>query len=518
MRVLFFKCAFLIVVFVNSGCATNPVTGRNDLNFVSMAKQAQIGREQYGPSQQSQGGLFRVDPILTEYVEQVGLRLAAVSDVPMDYEFVVLNNSIPNAWALPGGKIAINRGLLMQLNNEAELAAVLGHEIVHAAAGHGAQAITRGTLLQGVLAVGAAAVSDERYSDYIIGAAQIGTGLITQRYGRDAERESDYYGIRYMIRAGYDPKAAVTLQQTFVRLSEDQESKWLNGLFASHPPSYERVQNNQQLVNELEPQLEGRDFELGEFRFQQAMKSLQKTAESYALMDEAESAIRDRDFDIALINLQTAKSMVPKEARFLGLEGDIKIQEKNYVGALDSYNAAIELDNNYFDYWLGRGVANARLGRRAEARGDLIRSNELLPTAMAANELGALALQDGDRNSAKNLFKAATIAGGELGRQAKMSYLKLDLEDNPNHYVEVNSLIDQSGEISVLVSNLSGIQLKNVRIKLSLVNQGIVNPRELYLVELPAEGRIQYSTGWFLPSGAISPENYLEVEFLRIEF
>ena len=85
-----------------------------------------------------------IDPELTKYVNEVGQRLAAVSDRKLPYEFVVINNSVPNAWALPGGKIAVHRGLLIELNSEAELAAVLGHEIVHAAARHGAKGMERG--------------------------------------------------------------------------------------------------------------------------------------------------------------------------------------------------------------------------------------------------------------------------------------------------------------------------------------------------------------------------------------
>jgi len=98
-----------------------------------------------------------VDPELTRYVAGVGARLAAQSPVDLPYEFVVLNNSVPNAWALPGGKIAINRGLLTELESEAELAAVLGHEVVHAAARHTARQISRGMLLQGLVVATAVA-------------------------------------------------------------------------------------------------------------------------------------------------------------------------------------------------------------------------------------------------------------------------------------------------------------------------------------------------------------------------
>src|SRR5690606_15389188 len=131
------------------------------------------------------------------------------------------------------------------LDNEAELAAVLGHEITHAAARHTAQTLERGMLLQlGVAAVGAAA-SDSDYAGLAVGAGAVGAQIISSRYGRDAELEADHYGMEYMSKAGYDPQAAVSLQKTFVKLSEGQNASWLQGLFASHPPSQERVERNQ---------------------------------------------------------------------------------------------------------------------------------------------------------------------------------------------------------------------------------------------------------------------------------
>jgi predicted Zn-dependent protease len=140
-----------VAVGALAGCVINPVTGDRELALVSADQELAIGEQQYLPSQQMQGGDYTLDPALTNYVEGVGQKVAAVSDRALPYEFVVLNSSVPNAWALPGGKIAVNRGLLMELQSEAELAAVLGHEIVHAAARHGALAM-RGMLLSALLA------------------------------------------------------------------------------------------------------------------------------------------------------------------------------------------------------------------------------------------------------------------------------------------------------------------------------------------------------------------------------
>jgi hypothetical protein len=103
-----------IAVLSLAGCATNPVTGKKEIQFVSQGQEIQIGEQQYNPGRQSQGGDYVTDPKVTQYVQQVGARLAAVADRPLPYEFVVLNNGELNAWALPGGKIAVNRGLLVE--------------------------------------------------------------------------------------------------------------------------------------------------------------------------------------------------------------------------------------------------------------------------------------------------------------------------------------------------------------------------------------------------------------------
>jgi predicted Zn-dependent protease len=489
---------FNVLLLISSllvGCAVNPVTGRNELSLVSEAQERAIGNEQYGPSQQSQGGQYQVDPQLTAYVNEVGQRVAAYSDRPLDYEFVVLNNGVPNAWALPGGKIAVNRGLLYELNSEAELAAVLGHEVVHAAARHGAQAMTRGTLLQGALAVGAFATRDNEFSDYILGASQLGAQLISQRYGRDAERESDYYGIQYMVRAGYDPRAAVSLQQTFVRLSAGREQGWMEGLFASHPPSEERVMNNQTLVDELMPGLQGRDLVTGEARYREAMAYLNETREAYELFDEAERAIADDDLEIAMGNLDEAIRMVPDEARFHGLKGDILVYQRRYREAITNYDQALAIDDNYFDYYLGRGVARSRLNQTADARRDLERSSQLLPTAIAANELGKLSLAAGDRSVAKSYFAQAAQAQGQVGEQARIAFARIDVADNPASYVEVQAYADANGRILGRVINRSPLPLQEVRVDFAAVVDGGISRRSVLVRGLEANAYRDISSG-----------------------
>ena len=105
-----------------SGCTINPVTGKNELMLISESMEIRMGQENYLPSRQMQGGDYVVDPAVTAYVREVGQKMAAVSDRKLPYEFAVVNDSEINAWMLPGGKMGINRGLLLKMDNEAELA------------------------------------------------------------------------------------------------------------------------------------------------------------------------------------------------------------------------------------------------------------------------------------------------------------------------------------------------------------------------------------------------------------
>ncbi len=512
--------AVLATLSALAGCVVNPVTGRSELSLVSEAEERKIGAEQYVPSQQGQGGRFQIDPELSAYVSQVGKRLAAVSDRKFDYEFVVLNSNVPNAWALPGGKIAVNRGLLYELNNEAELAAVLGHEVSHAAIGHGAQAMTRGTLMQGAMVLGAVAVGTNKeyskYGDAILGGAQLGAQLVTQTYGRDAEREADQYGIEYMVRAGYDPHAAITLQETFVALFDDKKSNWMEGLFASHPPSQERVDNNRKQVDALMPSLRGRDLEVGEVRFKQAVAKLQKTKPAYKAFDEAEAAIGKKDYQSALTKVESAIKQVPEEARFYGLKGDIQVYQKRYSEALDSYNDAIKHDAGYYDYYLGRGVAHARLNQSALARQDLEQSTKLLPTAMAMNELGKLALTDGNRVNAKRYFQQASQAKGLVGQEATAAYAQLDVQDNPAAYAQAEVYADKRGRVLAKVSNRSPVAMRSLQVQFRVLISGKIVQRVVALPALAPNTYTDAVSGLAFPDGTTWTADMMDVQVIGI--
>ena len=407
-RAIYF--VFFIIIGLTSGCSINPVTGKKELSLVGEQQELSLGANNYLPSQQSQGGLYIIDPDLNEYVNRIGQSLARVSNRPnLPYEFVVLNNDSANAWALPGGKIAINRGLLTLLKDEAQLAAVLSHEVVHAAARHGASQMSRGLLLQ--LGGGVLDYYTKGRSSQLTG---YGAAAFQARYSRSHEFEADYYGMDYMVRAGYDPMAAVELQQTFVELSQSrtQQNGGLNALFASHPPSRERVAANRKKASGLPPGKRNKQA------YQRAIRQIVRDKIAYQTHENAIAAANKKQWQRAAVLADKAIAAQPKEALFWITRGRLHQQNNSNKNALSSYNKAIRLSRNYFAGYLYRGLLHHKTNQLAGAKRDLIASNRLLETQPANFYLGEIALQQGQRKTAINFYKKAARGGGELGQAA----------------------------------------------------------------------------------------------------
>lgn len=475
----------------SAGCVINPVTGDRELALVSADQEIAIGEQQYFPMRQAQGGDYVVDPELTAYVSSVGQRLAAVSDRALPYEFVVLNNSVPNAWALPGGKIAVNRGLLLELDNEAELAAVLGHEIVHAAARHGALAMQRGMLLQGAVLAAAIGARDNDYSNLVVGAASIGAQLVNQRYSRSAELESDLYGTQYMAKAGYDPMAAVTLQETFVRLSEGSGNEgWLAGLFASHPPSTERVERNRQTAASLPP-----GGELGRERYQAAIARLKEAKPAYDAYDAGLKALSEGRLDEAERHAREALRLLPAEGHFHALMGDIELERGRNAEAVEHYRAAIARNDRYFYYPLKKGIAHQRLRQWDAAEADLETSVSLLPTAEAYYVLGLIAEQRGNRAAALERYAAAAQSSSEVGQAARDRAVRLDLPQNPGQYLQVRTGLDAQGRLVVEVGNPTGVNVADVALAIRYAVDGGIRQAGQRISRLPAGAAQRIATG-----------------------
>ncbi|HSD53876.1 MAG TPA: M48 family metalloprotease [Burkholderiales bacterium] len=228
-----------------AACASNPATGGADVVTMSEKKEIEIGREMH-PKVLQQYGRYN-DERLQAYVNEIGQRLAAKGERPgITWTFTVLDSEETNAFALPGGYIYITRGIMSYLNSEAELAAVLGHEIGHVTARHAVRQQAGAT----AAGVGATLIGILTGSGGLANIASVGSQALIAGYGRDMELEADELGARYISNVGYDSDSMIDVvrllknQEMFEiqrAREEGREPRVYHGVFASHPDNDTRL-------------------------------------------------------------------------------------------------------------------------------------------------------------------------------------------------------------------------------------------------------------------------------------
>ncbi|MGH8671432.1 MAG: M48 family metalloprotease [Burkholderiales bacterium] len=246
-RILTLLFACLLIGF--SGCAQNPVTGRQ--NFVLMSETDEVKKGSEADKEVREAyGVYELAE-LQQYVNEVGQRLAKKSHrAHLDFHFTVVDSPEINAFALPGGYIYITRGMLAYLDSEAEIAAVLGHEIGHVTARHSVQQYSASIAATGVAVLGSILLPElrTRAAQNIMGT--LGNALLAG-YGREHELEADRLGAEYLARVGYDPQAMVGVLRVLknqelydieVAKREGREPRRYHGLFATHPDNDTRLQ------------------------------------------------------------------------------------------------------------------------------------------------------------------------------------------------------------------------------------------------------------------------------------
>ncbi len=353
-----------------AGCATSPVTGERILVGMSEEEERQVDRE-VAPHQFSQDMGAIQDDGVNRYVAGLGNRMDDLTQRPsMPYSYRVLNANYINAYTFPGGSMGVTRGIVTELDSEAELAALLGHEMGHVNARHAAQRQGQAMLSQAAvvgLAV-AASVVDSSWGGLAAIGGQVGASALLASYSRDNEREADALGQDYMVRAGYPAGGMTQLHGLLVREAKETPSL-LETMFSTHPMSSERLANAQRLAEtkhaaslKANPQRE---------RFMDSTASLRKlkpaidacksgeVAMARKQLPQAQGefakalAVAPRDYPSNLLMARclaaqgrqkdalryadTARTIYPQEAQAHKLSGVLQLAEKNPGAAAQSF-------------------------------------------------------------------------------------------------------------------------------------------------------------------------------------
>jgi predicted Zn-dependent protease len=294
-----FPYLVLSVFLMLQGCAVNPVTGKQD--FVMMSESQELAMGSQANAQINQQMSMVESAALQSYVQRVGEGLARNSHRSnLEYHFKVVDSADINAFALPGGYIFMNRGLMAYLNSEAELAAVLGHEIGHVTARHGVrqQSMAMGSGLLGQLVTIGTGVQAAGDLSNLLGSA------LVKGYGRDMELQADGLGAEYLARSGYRPDAVLEVigvlkdQDTFAREQAAAQGKQVesyHGLFASHPTHDQRLQ---QVVEQAQALSTGSSQRVGRDDYLKAIDGM-VYGES-----EAQGVVRDQRFYHVPLNMR----------------------------------------------------------------------------------------------------------------------------------------------------------------------------------------------------------------------
>jgi predicted Zn-dependent protease len=229
--------AILLFIAVQS-CATVPQTQRRALILIGPDQEAAMGEEAYREVLAKEELSKNKKWVLI--VDRVGWNIARVSDKPnLAWEFKLIESPHKNAFCLPGGKVAVYTGIMEVAQNEAGLAAIMGHEIAHAIARHGAERMTQVLLVNMGLSVADVSLQNTQYRDLILAAIGAGATMgVLLPYSRKHETEADHIGTVYMAKAGYDPNEAVALWERFAEAQQANVPAFLS----THPPSLERAE------------------------------------------------------------------------------------------------------------------------------------------------------------------------------------------------------------------------------------------------------------------------------------
>ncbi|MBU1002157.1 MAG: M48 family metalloprotease [Proteobacteria bacterium] len=384
-----------------AGCAVNPVTGQSQLMLMSPQQEIEVDR-QNAPHQFSADYGKADDKALQNYVNSVGKDLAKHTHRPdMPYNFSVVNATYVNAYAFPGGSIAATRGIMVSLENEAELGALLGHEVGHVNARHTSSRMSKALVLQGLaagLTIGVSASEYKSLTPLAAGLGAIGAGALLAHYSREDERQADALGMEYMVKTGYSPQGMVGLQQHLVDM-HDRTPSALEVMFSSHPMSEERrdtAQHEAQTtyassrslplqrerymdstapLRKLKPAIEEmqagekfmskKQYAEAEKHFNQALKLAPDDYTGLLLMSKCQLALGNKREGERYAEL--AKQANPGEAQALHVAGLAKLQQGNYDAALSQfsrYERALPGNPNTL-YYEARALDG--MGRRDEA-------------------------------------------------------------------------------------------------------------------------------------------------------
>jgi predicted Zn-dependent protease len=407
-----------------AGCATNPVTGKSQFMLISEQDELEVDR-QHVPLQFSADYGVTQDRQLGDYLARTGKRLVPGTHRPqLPYRFEVVNATYVNAYAFPGGSIAATRGILLKIDNEAELASLLGHELGHVNARHTAQQMSKAALTE-TLVGGVSAMAGGQNSAVggLVGqVGAIGAGALLASYSRDNEREADDLGLRYMAAAGYNPDGFEDLMDMLRSLNRHKANA-VELLFATHPMSEERYQTAIEAIRTRYPDRAGKP--IYRERYQDQTASLRRMADAIEAMQNGETEMAREKFTAAETQFQTALKKAPRDYTAHVLMAKCQYVQERFDRAAQYARDASQIYPQEPQAQLIMGVARIATGKFDDAFDNFDQYDRMLPGNPDLIFLKGLAREGAQRQNEAARLYIAYLKVVQQGPHAQHAYQRL---------------------------------------------------------------------------------------------
>jgi predicted Zn-dependent protease len=367
-RTLIYAVSLALFCGMFAGCQVNPVTGKKEFSLVSQDQEIAMGNAYHPDIVFMYDGEYQ-DVELKQYLGSIVIRLNEVShrsEMPVD--FTVLNTSMINAFAIPGHVYA-TRGFLAELENEAQFAAVMGHELAHVSCGHSAKGMTR----QMVTGVGLGVLAtmmdgDSAASKAVIMGSQFSISLMGFSYSRQHEHQADRVGTYYMALGGWDPQESISMQELLGSFHEGKPS-FLDKYLSTHPAMEDRILDIRKVITEKDLMNAGLVQGDGVYqaRWKGRLTGLYKSTEAFEEYDKATELYSKEDYPAATKAVDAAIRMDPRRAPFYKLKGDILTAQKQYNQAENAYKLALQRDSRFVPANTGLGEVALQRDKYAQA-------------------------------------------------------------------------------------------------------------------------------------------------------
>ena len=428
------------------GCVSDPVSGERRFSVVDWTpeQERELGREA-APNVESQFDARYPGREANEALGVVVRDMAAKSPraADFDFHFKVLNSSVPNAFALPGGYVYVTRGLLELMETEAQFVSVMGHELGHVEHQHAMYNMSRGTI-GGVLTApirGAAALTRGLPGGGVVGLA---SGLAVAplaiwglQYSRSQELEADQRGVWFAVEMGYDPRDGEKTFATFQRLEDEAEGSGPPGWLRTHPLNQDRIDNIRQIIDGEHPEISGREassFRQSSAAFKGVFSRFRERAKTHEKVDAAIVLIADPEtsasaFAEALKTIEQASAKLPEQPLFRIALGEAALVRKEPAEAVTHFEAALAIYRRTFpedSHWkahLYLGVLALESDDAKKAIPQLATCTKRFPVLPVAHYyLGVAHERAGDADAALAAFQKAmdlSPSGSEVHRAAR---------------------------------------------------------------------------------------------------